>query len=113
MQEVEAVADRIIIIDQGQIKADDSKDDIYAHLDTQVSTIQVEFDKDITEDDLKEIEGAGKIKMVTKKQWLIEAASSEDIRPHIFHFAVNRGMTVPSMQQQEQSLEEVFRILTS
>jgi ABC-2 type transport system ATP-binding protein len=113
MQEVEAVADRIIIIDQGQIKADDSKDDIYSHLDTQVSTIQVEFDKDITEDDLKEIEGAGKIKMVTKKQWLIEAASSEDIRPHIFHFAVNRGMTVLSMQQQEQSLEEVFRILTS
>ena len=113
MQEVEAVADRVIIIDHGKIKADDSKDDIYAHLDKQVSTIQVEFDSEVSEASLKEIQGVSRIRMINKRQWLIEQASSEDIRPNIFRYAVNKGITVLSMQQQEKSLEEVFRLLTS
>ena len=113
MQEVEAVADRVIIIDHGEIKADDSKEDIYSRLGEQLTTIMVEFDKDILEKDLVEINGAGKIKMLDQKKWLIQASGSEDIRPPIFKFAVANSLTVLSMQQQEKSLEEVFRLLTS
>lgn len=113
MQEVEALADRLIIIDHGKIRADDSKADIYSHLGRQVSTIQVEFDSELDEESLRSISGAGQLKMITKKQWLIEAATAEDIRPHIFRFAVEREITVLSMQQQGKSLEEVFRILTT
>ena len=113
MQEVEALADRVIIIDKGQIKADDKKGDIYSRLGEQITTIQVEFDKEVEEDSLKEISGIGKIRKLKSNQWLIEAATKEDIRPHIFRFAVANNLTVLSMQQQEKSLEEVFRLLTS
>jgi ABC-2 type transport system ATP-binding protein len=113
MQEVEALADRLIIIDHGKIRADDSKADIYSHLGSQLTTIQVEFDSELDKKDLQGIMGVGQIKMLTEKQWLIEASTAEDIRPHIFRFAVERNITVLSMQQQEKSLEEVFRILTS
>ncbi len=113
MQEVEALADRLIIIDHGKIRADNSKADIYSHLGRQVTTIQVEFDSEVKEEALKEIKGSGQIKKITDKLWLIEAITPEDIRPHIFRFAVERELTVLSMQQQEKSLEEVFRILTT
>jgi len=113
MQEVEAVADRLIIIDHGKIRADNSKADIYSHLGKQVKTIQVEFDREVEDKFLQEIPGTGKIKKVDDRQWLIEAATAEDIRPHIFRFAVDKGITVLSMQQQAKSLEEVFRILTT
>lgn len=113
MQEVEALAGRLIIIDHGKIRADDSKADIYSHLGKQVTTIQVEFDKEVDKESLQEIPGAGKIKMIDSRQWLIESATAEDIRPHIFRYAVDKGIAVLSMQQQAKSLEEVFRILTS
>jgi ABC-2 type transport system ATP-binding protein len=113
MQEVEAVADRLIIIDKGKIRADNSKADIYSHLGRQLTTIQVEFDSEVNEESLQTIQVAGKIKKITGRLWLIEAATAEDIRPHIFRYAVDRGITVLSMQQQEKSLEEVFRILTN
>ena len=113
MQEVEALADRLIIIDHGRIRADDSKADIYSHLDRQLTTIQVEFDSEVHKESLQSIQGAGKIKKITGRLWLIEAATAEDIRPYIFRYAVDQGITVLSMQQQEKSLEEVFRILTT
>jgi len=113
MQEVEAMADRVIIIDKGNIKADDSKDDIYSRLEDKGKTILVEFDKEISEELVSAIEGAGIIKSPDSRRWLIQAATQDDIRPHIFRFAVKNELTVLSMQEEEQSLEDVFRQLTS
>ncbi len=112
MQEVEAMADRVIIIDKGSIKADDNKKDIYSRLANNLKTILVEFDKEVSKNAIASIEGAGTIKSLESNKWLIQAAGQEDIRPNIFRFAVNNELTVLSMQQQEQSLEEVFRQLT-
>ena len=112
MQEVEAMADRVIIIDKGSIKADDNKKDIYSRLTNNLKTILVEFDKEVSKNAIASIEGAGTIKSLESNKWLIQAAGQDDIRPNIFRFAVNNELTVLSMQQQEQSLEEVFRQLT-
>lgn len=112
MQEVEAVCDRIIIIDKGQIKADDSKKDIYSRTDKKTSTILVEFDVDVQAEILKAIKGASDARWLEGKTYLVEAPHYEDIRPAIFRFAVDNGLTVLSMQLKEQSLEEVFRSLT-
>ena len=112
MQEVEAMADRVIIIDKGSIKADDNKKDIYSRLANNLKTILVEFDKEVSKNAIASIEGAGTIKSLESNKWLIQAAGQDDIRPNIFRFAVNNELTVLSMQQQEQSLEEVFRQLT-
>ncbi|MGM0531637.1 MAG: gliding motility-associated ABC transporter ATP-binding subunit GldA [Bacteroidota bacterium] len=113
MQEVEAVCDRIIIIDKGKIKADDSKKDIFARLDKQTNTILVEFSPDIDVEMLHSIEGVRDARQLEGSTYLIETASYDDIRGDIFRFAVDKGITVLSMQLKEQSLEEVFRSLTS
>jgi len=113
MQEVEAICDRVIIIDKGIIVADEEKSKIYSVIKKPKQIIQVEFDTEITENALKEFSETGSVKKITKNIWNIEADGEKDIRPAIFNFAVRNNLTVLSLQKQESNLEEVFRHLTS
>jgi len=113
MQEVEAICDRVIIIDKGIIVADEEKSKIYSVIKKPKQIIQVEFDSEITENALKEFSETGSVKKITKNIWNIEADGEKDIRPDIFNFAVRNNLTVLSLQKQESNLEEVFRHLTS
>lgn len=113
MQEVEAICDRVIIIDKGVIVADEDKSNIYSKIKHQKQIIQVEFDKDSPESSLAEIANVRNVRKIRDKTWLIEAESDEDIRPSLFNFAVKNDLTVLSMNKQESNLEDVFRQLTN
>jgi ABC-2 type transport system ATP-binding protein len=113
MQEVEAICDRVIIIDRGVIVADEEKSKIYSVIKNPKQIVSVEFDRSIDEHLLSIIPGIKAIRLINGKTWLIEAEGEEDIRPGIFRFAVNNNLTVLSLQRQENNLEEVFRHLTS
>ncbi|MFP4025885.1 MAG: gliding motility-associated ABC transporter ATP-binding subunit GldA [Thiohalospira sp.] len=112
MQEVEAICDRIIIINKGKIVADDSIDSIFSHSKDQYITIVVEFDQETDQKKLEKIELVNKVAKIDGKNWLIQSASKEDIRQKIFSFAVQSNLAVLSMQKKEKSLEEVFQELT-
>lgn len=112
MQEVEAICDRVIIIDKGIIVADEEKSRIYSMTGSHTQIVKVEFDKDPSELSLTEIPNIKTAKKTGSKIWIIEAEGDEDIRPLIFNFAVKNNLTVLSMQKQENNLEEVFRQLT-
>ena len=113
MQEVEAICDRVIIIDKGVIVADEEKKNIYSKLKRPLQLVQVEFDKKPSESDLTGISNVKTVRCLKGNLWLIEAEGDEDIRPLIFSFAVQNKLTVLSLQKQENNLEEVFRHLTS
>jgi ABC-2 type transport system ATP-binding protein len=113
MQEVEAICDRVIIIDNGVIVADEEKNNIYSKIKKPIQIVQVEFDKDPVESTLSGIKNVKSVKCIKGNTWLIEAEGDEDIRPQIFSFAVNNHLTVLSLQKQESNLEEVFRHLTT
>ena len=113
MQEVEAICDRVIIIDKGVIVADEEKSKIYSKLKRAKQVIEVEFDKDTIDLSLADIENVSSIKKIRNNVWLIEAEGEKDIRPLLFNFAVKNNLTVLSMQKQENNLEEVFRHLTN
>jgi ABC-2 type transport system ATP-binding protein len=113
MQEVEAICDRIIIIDKGVIVADENKSDIYSKIKKPRQVVTVEFDREAAEEDLKSATGAVMLKQTKPCTWTIESEAAEDIRPLIFSFAVSNNLTVLSLQKQESNLEEVFRLLTS
>jgi len=112
MQEVEAICDRIIIINKGKIVADDSMESIYSHSKDQFITIVVEFDQEAEQKQLEQIERVNKVAKIDNKNWLIQSISNEDIRQNIFNFAVKSNLVVLSMQKKEKSLEEVFQELT-
>lgn len=113
MQEVEAICDRVIIIDKGVIVADEEKSKIYSVIKRPKQIIQVEFDKDILDSTFGEIENVSSVKKIRNNLWLVEAEGDEDIRPVLFNFAVKNNLTVLSLHKQESNLEEVFRQLTS
>lgn len=113
MQEVEAICDRVIIIDKGVIVADEEKNKIYSKLKRPLQVVQVEFDKTPPESDLAGLNNVKSVRSISGNIWIVEAEGEDDIRPLIFSFAVRNNLTVLSLQKQENNLEEVFRHLTT
>jgi len=112
MQEVEAICDRVIIIDKGVIVADEEKSNIYSKINRPKQIVHVEFDKVTEESSLLQIANVNNVKNIRANIWLITAEGDEDIRPAIFSYAVKNNLTVLSLNKQESNLEEVFRHLT-
>lgn len=113
MQEVEAICNRVIIINNGKIVADNSKEDLQKQTSaSNHQTIIVEFNTTVSREDLIKIKGVSKVQGLKQFNWLIEGNTNEDIRPEVFQFAVKQGLTVLSMQKKEMSLEQVFQELT-
>jgi len=112
MQEVEAICDRVIIIKEGRIVADETKGNMLKYIDEEYQTVLVEFDKDVSKEKIEEVEFVVRAVPVNKNQWLVQGQQEHDVRSKIFNFAVKNKLTVLVMQKQEKSLEEVFRRLT-
>jgi ABC-2 type transport system ATP-binding protein len=113
MQEVEAICDRIIIIDKGIIVADEEKNRIYSKIRNPRQVIHVEFDRDINDSGLLSIPNVVMVRSQENNVRIIEAEGNDDIRPLIFSFAVTNKLTVLSLRKEENNLEDIFRILTS
>jgi ABC-2 type transport system ATP-binding protein len=112
MQEVEAVCDRVIIINNGQIVADDKTSVLQSKQTQNKQLITVEFDKETSRDALKNIEGVHDAKNISGNTWQIEVHSDKDVRPDIFQYAVQNGLAVLTLNREEQRLEDVFKQLT-
>ncbi len=112
MQEVEAICDRVIIIDKGVIVADEPKEKIYSIIKRKRQRVRIEFNMDADEAGLAGIPGVVSVTRIKEKIWLIEAEGSEDVRPVLFSFAVKNSLTVLALNQEESNLEEVFRHVT-
>ncbi len=111
LQEVEAICNRAIIINQGRIVADDSTGHLLSNASGR-ELVMVEFDREVSASGLKLIKGVITVKKLHGFSWLIESAQDLDVRQEIFRYAVDNGFTVLSMQKQGNSLEEVFQQLT-
>lgn len=111
MQEVEAVCDRVIIVNKGQIVANDTTS-VLQNSQLSRQFITVEFDKEASANALKNIEGVTDAKNISGNTWKLEVKSEKDIRPIIFQFAVSSGLAVLTLHKEEQRLEDVFKELT-
>jgi len=111
MQEVEAICDRIIIINKGKIVADDTPETIDNLINQEYMTFIVEFDTPLTKEQINTIDDLISVKAINEKHWVLNSHS--DIRRRIFEFAVKNNIAVLSMQMQKKSLEEIFQYLTN
>jgi ABC-2 type transport system ATP-binding protein len=111
MQEVEAICDRVIIINQGKIVADSPVTEINKHVGNRL-IYSVEFGGEISRSELKKIEGVTEINHIKDNVWELHSKSDKDIRPEIFNFAVQHKITVLALQKMERKLEDVFKQLT-
>ncbi len=109
MQEVEAMCDRVIIINKGEIVADKKLKDL---LENQEQTIEVEFDLRVEEQLLNTIPNIKSIINVFDNTWQLIFDTKKDMRPEIFDFAQTNGLKTLQIQQKINSLESLFQNLT-
>ena len=111
MQEVEAICDRVIIIKDGRIVADDTTEHIQQG-DDEKQTIFVEFDKEFSRNQLSKINGVSSVKHLEGNQWLF-ASNYGNIRANIAKFSQQNDLLVLTMRVEEKTMEEVFKELTN
>ena len=111
MQEVEAICDRVIIINKGQIVANKTIIELQKSKGNR-KLITVEFDKKAEKKELMKIGNVLEARELKGNKYQIFSDSKFDIRPAIFEFAVNNELTVLQMNMEEQKLESIFQELT-
>lgn len=112
MQEVEAICQRVIIIKNGKIVADNSPDAIARGTENQLITLQVEFDQKPALKMLSSLAGIQEIKNLSDTRYLLHCLEFPDVRPLLFDFAVKNNLKVLNLQTINKSLEEAFHELT-
>ncbi|UWY29737.1 gliding motility-associated ABC transporter ATP-binding subunit GldA [Flavobacterium sp. TR2] len=110
MQEVEAICDRVIIIDKGQIVADNKLDHLVTADKEQV--IEVEFDYKVEEQLLAKLENISSYVNTHDMTWELTFVTDKDMRPAIFDFANENGLKTLQLNQKNKNLEAVFREIT-
>ncbi len=112
MQEVEALCNRVVIINKGNIIANDFVKEISSNIFNKTQNIIVEFDGKINIEKLKNINGILKIEGIKENKFLIISKNDIDIRPEIFNFCLDHNFKILSILKKEKNLEDIFHELT-
>jgi ABC-2 type transport system ATP-binding protein len=107
MQEVEAICDRVIIINNGKIVTDKKLDKLVSDIVEQV--IEVEFDKEINEELFFKLSDLKTFKNTHDKVWELTFETEVDMRSSLFDFAQENGLKTLQLSQKNKNLEEIFR----
>ncbi|GAA4740076.1 gliding motility-associated ABC transporter ATP-binding subunit GldA [Flavisolibacter ginsenosidimutans] len=111
LQEVEAICDRVIIINKGKIVADDKLSTLQK---TSSSTIvRVSFKEALEAEWLKRLPDAKTVSKVDAFSWTIETENPESVRKALLQLALEQNLNIVSLQSENKSLEEIFRTLTN
>ena len=111
MQEVEAICDRVIIINKGNIVADDSLQNLQLAKAGQ-QFVTVTFQEAIDIKDLQSLESAIHVS-VSGTTFRIQTNDAENLRKQILKLSIDKNLNIVSLQNQNNSLEDVFRNLTT
>lgn len=109
MQEVEAICDRVIIINKGEIVADKKIAELKAH---QAQIIEVEFDKPADEAKLTQLPNVQQVSNTANNTYEITFDTAKDMRPAVFDFAHDNALKILQLNTKNKNLEELFRELT-
>tara|TARA_B100000780_G_scaffold249720_1_gene195546 strand:+ start:606 stop:1505 length:900 start_codon:yes stop_codon:yes gene_type:complete len=111
MQEVEAICDRVIIINRGVIVANKKIEELH-ELISDRNLISIEFNDVVEKKALQNIENVLEVIETGKHQFQVASHSKYDLRTVLFEFAVQNKRSVLQMNMKEQKLEDIFHNLT-
>ncbi len=110
LQEIEAICDRVIIINHGKIVADGS----LAHLRDQQQTdyIKVIFREAVAEEIFSGMDALTAIRKKSPYEWEMESTDSEQLKKQMLTLSLQNNLNIVSLQSENRSLEDIFRGLT-
>lgn len=111
LQEVEALCDRVIIINKGKLVADDK----LANLSKQTTNqhVRVGFREALEDAWLKRLPAVISADREDAYTWLLETADTEALNKQVMEMALHHNLNIVSLQTESRNLEEVFRDLTA
>lgn len=112
MQEVEAICDRVIIINKGNIVADDTLSNLQKGK-TDKHVVLVTFKEEVPADALKEINEVSGVEQSSAVNFQLSTANPESVRKQLMELSLKNNWNIVSLQSESNSLEEVFRNLTT
>jgi ABC-2 type transport system ATP-binding protein len=116
MQEVQALCDRVVVINKGEIVADDRLENLMAK-QSGANVVLIEFEQEVEINSLKNLSGVVNALKIEASgtgthRYRLEARSGVDIRPEVFRLASDNKLSLIGLRQEEASLETMFRELT-
>lgn len=120
LQEVEALCDRVVIINRGRLVADSQLSRLRQE-NSQAGKIRVAFEPAAGTgssagpgtDQLKELPGVIRLTPLSPNEWELETAEPDELKKLLLTLALQNNWNIVSLQSKNQSLEEIFRSLTS
>lgn len=111
MQEVQAMCSRVIIINNGNIVADDKIDMLQQNNKPQ-KVLVVRFENAVEPKLFKKLASVQKTEPLENNTWKLHTSKSEELRKEVMKWALENDLNIVSLQTETQSLEDVFRTLT-
>src|SRR5690606_15752233 len=111
MQEVSALCDRVLIINQGKLVADSPVADL-KNLGRKETRILAEFEAEVNPEPLLSLPGVLSVDPAGLHKYRITASPKADLRSAIFRLASDHGWPLVGLKQEENSLEKLFQDLT-
>lgn len=110
LQEVEAICDRIIIINKGKIVADESL--VQLQQRSGANFVRVEFKEPLEPEWLKRLAGVQVVEKIDAQRWRLRTDEPETVRKQVLELSLQHNLNIVSLHSESGSLEEVFRSLT-
>jgi ABC-2 type transport system ATP-binding protein len=110
LQEVEAICDRVIIINKGKIVADDKLSNLQKQ--SSLNIVRVSFKEPLEQEWLQRLKGIKSVNKIDAYSWSLETDEPELVRKQVLEMSLLHNLNIVSLHSENQSLEEVFRSLT-
>jgi ABC-2 type transport system ATP-binding protein len=111
LQEVEAICDRVIIINKGELVADDTVSNLQKGR-KEIQVVIVEFKETVDKLLLENMKSVDKAEQVSPFRFQLSTSNAEPVRKQILELALQHNLNIVSLQSETLRLEDVFRELT-
>jgi ABC-2 type transport system ATP-binding protein len=111
LQEVEAICDRVIIINKGELVADDKLSNLRRNSSAS-NTVNVNFKELLEKEWLSQLPAAKSVNKIDANNWQLATDHPEQLRKQILELSLQHNLNIVSLHSESQSLEDVFRALT-
>jgi ABC-2 type transport system ATP-binding protein len=111
LQEVEALCDRVIIINKGQLVADDTV--VNLQKKKTGDYINVRFREPLEAEWLQRLPPVRNLQKIDSFNWSLETNDPDSLRKQLLELALQHNLNIVSLQTESQNLEEIFRSLTN
>jgi len=111
LQEVEAICDRVVIINKGKLVANDTLSALRSQSEKS-QTVKVVFKEIIDASLLEALPGVQAVTKINDTEWELTCTQTDDVKRSLLELSLQRNFNIGSLQSGEQRLEEVFRNLT-